>query len=255
MLSPSAVTWLFRFGLAGCLLTLSSYAVLILAIMFPGPAFDVERSGGRVTFHANTPIPDHVTELGEEITAAFDALVLPLPAQGVDVWLVDEGWRAHLFFAGSPRASGLTYPVASSRNVFLRHADLASNRLIRSGRPVPPPRTLTYFLVHEITHLAVAEYAGQVAITRIPRWVNEGLADFVALGPATPGMVRRAAVGAPLPRDVFGTYPSERICVTLALARLGGNLDALLALRDDLGPDGSCPLVAEFGIAPREGGT
>jgi hypothetical protein len=58
----------------------------------------------------------------------------------VDVWLVDEGWQVRLFFSPeAPRASGLTYPVLSTRNVFLRHADLAANRLRRGASPCRRP--------------------------------------------------------------------------------------------------------------------
>jgi hypothetical protein len=111
---------------------------------------------------------------------------------------VDEGWPVRLFFAGSPRASGLTYPVTSTRNVFLRHADLRQNRLRRGDiLTVPPPRTLSYYLIHEITHLMVAERVGALRIVRMPRWVNEGFADYVALGPAPPQMVALAEAGAP----------------------------------------------------------
>lgn len=58
-----------------------------------------------------------------------------------------------------------------------------------------------------------------------------------------------------LPRGVFGTCPQERVCVTLALEWLGGDLDTLLALRDEMRPDGACPLVPQFGIAPVGTGT
>jgi hypothetical protein len=68
-------------------------------------------------------------------------------------------------------------------------------------------------------------------------------------------MVARAARGAPLPGAVWGTYAEERVCVTLALARLSGDLDALFALNADMEPGGTCPSVSRFGIAPAGAGT
>ena len=120
---------------------------------------------------------------------------------------------------------------------------------------MPPPRTLSYYLIHEITHLMVAEHVGAWRIVRMPRWVNEGFADYVALGPAPPQMVARLEAGAPLPAAVWGSYGRERVCVTLALARLSGDLDALFALDAALPADGGCPMVPQFGIASAGGGT
>lgn len=255
MLAPRNVTWLFRISLIGFAMTVAAYVAIVAAIVHPAPAFRHVRAGGEIRFHANTPLPPEVERLGAEISAAFAATPLDLPEGGVDIWLIDEDWRARLFFAGSPRASGLTYPVAAPHSVFLRHTDFTSNRLVRGGRAVPPPRTLTYFLMHEITHLAVAEHVGRFRIARLPLWVNEGFADYVALGPASPAMLARAAQGLPLPRAHYGTYPLERVCVTLAMERLSGDLDAVFAIDAPIGPDGTCPVSAQFGIAPAGVGT
>ncbi len=252
---PRLLRLAFRLSLAGFLLTLAAYGGLVAAVARPDPFFRHARGGGLVTFHAVAPLPPEAERLAQEVTAAFTASPLGLPDHTVDVWLVEEGWPVQLFFAGSPRASGLTYPVASTRNVFLRHADLRRNRLVRGGRAVPPPRTLSYYLVHEITHLMVADRVGRLRIVRMPRWINEGFADYVALGPAPPGMVARAATGEPLPAAIWGSYAEERVCVTLALARLSGDLDALFAMDAEMAPGGACPAVPEFGIAPTVAGT
>jgi hypothetical protein len=58
-----------------------------------------------------------------------------------------------------------------------------------------------------------------------------------------------------MPASDWGTYARERVCVTLSLARLSGDLDALFALDAAMGPDGACPLVPQFGIASAGGGT
>jgi hypothetical protein len=255
MFSDRALRVRFRISVVGLSLVLLAYAALFALLAWPDPLFRHARGGGLVTFHSTAPLPPEAVALGEEVTAAFVASPLGLPAHEVDVWLVDEGWRVRVFFAGSPGASGLTYPVTSTRNVFLRHADLPANRLRRAAVTVPPPRTLSYYLVHEITHLMVAERVGALRIVRMPRWVNEGFADYVALGPAPPDMIARAATGAPMPASDWGTYARERVCVTLSLARLSGDLDALFALDAAMGPDGACPLVPQFGIASAGGGT
>jgi len=243
------VQGLFRLSLIGFATVLAIYAAMIALIAWPAPLFSHERTGGALTFHSDVPLPPSAEVMGREVTALLAASPLG-PPEEVHVWLVEDGLALRLFFAGSPRASGLTYPVASLDNIFLRHADFDRNRLVRAGQALPPPRTLSYYIVHEATHLQLSRYAGRFAVPRIPRWINEGFADYVALGPATPDMVARASHGRPLPREAFGSYPQERVCVTLALERLTGDLDALLALRNEMGADGACPLVPQFGIAP-----
>jgi hypothetical protein len=187
MSSDRTLRVVFRAAALGLALTLAAYGGLFAALAWPDPLFRHARGGGLVTFHATSSLPPEATTLAEKVTAAFVASPLGLPAHEVDIWLVDEGWPVRLFFAGSPRASGLTYPVTSTRNVFLRHADIEANRLRRGSMVVPPPRTLSYYLIHEITHLMVADRVGAWRIVRMPRWVNEGFADYVALGPALRG--------------------------------------------------------------------
>ena len=255
MFSDRMLRGLFRISVAGLSLVLAAYAGLFALLAWPDPLFSHERGGGLVTFHSTAPLPPEAVSLAEDVTAAFVASPLGLPEHDVDIWLVDEGWPVSVFFAGSPRASGLTYPVSSTRNVFLRHADIPQNRLVRGALTVPPPRTLSYYLIHEITHLMVAERVGALRIVRMPRWVNEGFADYVALGPAPPQLVSLAASGARLPASHWGTYGRERVCVTLALERLSGDLDALFALDADMSTDGACPVVPQFGIASAGGGT
>ncbi len=250
MLPYRVQTWLFRLSFTGFCLTVLSYAVLCLALAFPGAAFSHQRGNDLITFHSTQPLPLEAVAMADEVTAAFEAAPLGPLRQPVDIWMVEEGWQVRLFFVGSPDASGLTYPVIAPRNVFLRYVDLPAGRLSFRGQSVPPPRTLRYYLIHEVTHLMLADYAGRLEIARIPRWVNEGFADYVAMGPAPPDMVSLAMAGHPLPRRYFGSYGLERVCVTLALERLGGDLDALIALRDDLPEEGGCPLVPQFGIAP-----
>jgi hypothetical protein len=250
-LSP-LVRWSFRIALLAFFAVGLLQGVLFAAIAFPGPFFGHARGNGVVTFHAETPLPPEAETVAAEVTALLARAPLGLPGRAVHIWLVEDGLPLRLFFAGSPRASGLTYPVASRENVFLRHADLVRDRLVRDARVVPPPRTLSYFLVHEITHLQVADRVGSWRIVRMPRWINEGYADYVALGPATPALIARVEAGAPLPRARFGTYPRERACVTLALARLGGDADALFALDIDLPAVRGCPMTAPGGFrAPR----
>lgn len=247
---PALRLWLFRISLTGFLLTLCIYTGLLSAIIWPGPFFRHSANDGGLSFHATTPLPDVTSDVAVRVQDRLAAGPMGPLREPVDIWLVAEaGLARRLLFSGSPGAAGLTYPVATRRNVFLRHAEIEANRLVQAGRAVPPPRDLEYFLVHEITHLQVARHVGRLGIARMPLWVNEGFADYAALGPATPEMTARAEAGLPLPRAQFGTYPHERLCVTRVLSHLRGDLDALFAFDRPPGPNGACPIGPENGIA------
>ena len=221
----------------------------------PQALFRHDRGTDMLSFHSTSPLPPEAEITAQEVMRAVAVSPLGAPTRPIRIFMVDEGWPVRLFFVGSPDASGLTYPVISTRNVFLRYVDLPAGRLSFRGHAVPPPRTLHYYLVHEVAHLVLAERVGRLRIASVPRWINEGVADYVALGPAPPVMVALAAAGHPLPQAVFGSYPLERVCVSLALDRLDGDLDVLLALDAGMAPGGSCPDMPQIGIAPVGPGT
>ncbi len=242
MRPPPGARWLFRAAGFGLTLTLAAYFGLMGLLARPDPLFTHQAGRGAVTFHSTSPLPPETPDLAQAVLARLSASLLGAPTDAIDVWLVDERWPVAIFFAGSQRAAGLTYPVLSTRNVFLRHADIPANRLSPGGRAVPAPRSLTYFVTHEAAHLMVAERVGRLRAAQVPRWVHEGVADLAALGPATPEVLRAVATGRALPTGAFGTYAEERICAMALLADHGGDLDAVLAHRAAMPAPASCAL-------------
>lgn len=83
-----------------------------------------------------------------------------------------------LFFNRSYGAGGVCFvPIPA---VFLRPADVRANRLrAPSGGTVPPPRDLAYYVAHEAMHDLTGAYLGPARHHALPRWVREGLADYV----------------------------------------------------------------------------
>jgi hypothetical protein len=49
------------------------------------------------------------------------------------------------------------------------------------GHVNEPPRTLAYCCAHELTHIVTGEHIGMVGLLRLPQWVREGIADYVAI--------------------------------------------------------------------------
>ncbi len=103
-------------------------------------------------------------------------------APNIRVYLCNRRWRFILFANIRHHVGGLTYPPLSN-NIFLRGAHIDANRLIGpSGNEVPGERTLSYYIAHEAIHTLIFDELGGVAYWRLPRWKNEGYADYIARG-------------------------------------------------------------------------
>ena len=215
-------------GLAAAIVAHNVLAWFIFA--FPMWAFPYQAGTDRLRFHAATPLPDVTAEIAARIMRELDTGPLPPGAGPYHVYVTGSGWRERLFFAGAPGAGGVVYALASKRNVFLSGADLGQNRLLKGEVTIPPPRTLSYYVKHELTHLAQLERLGVRAYYSMPRVLREGTADIVALGPAGPEL--REAVTAHRGNDLlplmqaFGAYPEFRVEATDALE--GTSMEALI---------------------------
>ncbi len=218
--------------------------VYILLMAAPTLAFSHSGGDERITFHSSTPIPQDTAQVAAaEAWAALQDTPFGAPDHGIDVFITNGGWRDWIYFRPAPSAGGLTYPLFSRRNVFLSGVDFEAGRLVKDDFVVPEPRDLTYYLVHEITHLRHAEVMGPIAMFYSPFWVREGVPDIAALGLAPEEMVQRGLAGEDLPRLEHGSYPHERVCVTLALRHPDMDLDRLLRLRMPMDDPRACPTL------------
>lgn len=71
-----------------------------------------------------------------------------------------------------------------SRNIYLREADIAANRLIPPGGVLADAevRPLAYFIAHEAAHVIQSRTFGRLMEWRYPDWLTEGHADHVGKG-------------------------------------------------------------------------
>ena len=147
------------------------------------------------------------------------------------VVIANRKWHRHLVFLWNYGAAGLNwYPI--TRNVFIRSANVAQNQVIRpSGKAVEPPRTLAYYIAHEIGHTLTAEHMGLWRYHRLPRWLREGVADYIGFGGKVDvdRLMRALRTGDPdLDPKKSGTYARYRLLVADLLDRKGWTMDRLL---------------------------
>ena len=211
---------------------LGAYATTIAA---PGFAFGHARGAGGIIFHAPSPLPPEAEVIAQRISDQLDRSVLGRGDSDLSLFVTMGGWRDNVFFGYVPQAGGVVYVPLSARHGFLSGADFAANRLTKDGRAIAAPRTLVYYGVHELAHIRTYELTGVVGFHALPTWVQEGLADYVALGaPDAAGWdfaVSDAPVTIAQMRRLGAAYPRKRALVAWVLDHAGWSLDDLLATR------------------------
>lgn len=158
------------------------------------------------------------------VLARADALVASSPLAGGDatrrLFLTQGGWRWRVLAVTSGRALGLRRPFSPAL-LFNRHDALRDRLFTPFGT-----RSLSGVIAHETSHLLIARRIGELRMARLPAWVSEGLADFVArestLSDADVERVRQAQPDA---RAIF--YYDARRRVARTLAANGGSVDRL----------------------------
>ncbi len=163
--------------LAGLLLLVLAYGALHA---HPHPLFAHELKVGTVVLHARQPFPPNTIELLREVEARLSTSPMYRADHPHDVFLCDTPALYAFFSPHHPDTGGETY-FWLANVVFLRPVDLAANRLISPlGTPVPEPRTLVYFLTHELVHAQTWDALGLRGYLALERWQEDGYPDFVA---------------------------------------------------------------------------
>ena len=170
---------LARLALAAVVL-FGGYAALLSV---PQPFFAHSVRAEDITLYSDRPLTEAATR--KVLLSSLGKLTKsPLYAahRGARVFICNERWREALFFNKHYGVGGVS-PYPFTTNVFLREASFADNRLIsHRGFPVPPPRTLDYYIAHELTHELTGRTVGPLRFYRMPQWIREGYADYVGKG-------------------------------------------------------------------------
>jgi hypothetical protein len=214
----------------GCALVASAAAVLA----YPQPLFAHYVETDRLALHADRPFdPDKGRRVLADAERRIGHSVLDRRDGKHRVFVAHSPWRARLVFLWNYGAGGMNYHPLT-RNVFIRASDIDADRVVSSLGPVPPPRTLAYYIAHEVGHSLISERIGALANWRLPRWVREGLADYIAFAGAVDidQLTAQLRAGArELDPQRSGLYARYRLLVAHMLEREGWTLDRLLASR------------------------
>jgi len=179
------------------LLALVGATTLYLAVLaYPQPLFAHELTSAGITVHATRPIPEAMKATVERVRARLDRSPLSAGTRDVHVFICHSPWLFALFARQNYRVGGVADWLVG-QHVFLRESDLDNDRLISpSGQPVAADRPLSYFIAHEVMHVANVRAVGRWRYARMAQWVDDGYADYIARDIDLAGALQKMKEGA-----------------------------------------------------------
>jgi hypothetical protein len=138
----------------------ASVGYLVL-LAYPQPLFAYELTHAGITVYADTPIPDPMRTTLERVRARLDRSPLAGRTTTSQIFIANAPWRFALFARQNFRVAGVADGFVG-QHVFLRESDLSGDRLIGpSGQAVAADRPLSYFIAHELMHIAIVRHVGR----------------------------------------------------------------------------------------------
>jgi hypothetical protein len=205
-------------------------AVYLVLLAYPQPLFAYQMSAGGITVHARQPIPEAMESTLERARARLDRSPLHAGTRDVHVFICDKPWLFALFARQNYRVGGVADWLVG-QHVFLRESDMQNDRLISpSGQPVSADRPLSYFIAHEVMHVANVRAVGRWRYARMAQWVDDGYADYVARAIDFDDALQKMKEGArELDPRRSGLYIRYQLMVAYLLDKQRVPLEALFA--------------------------
>ncbi len=152
-------------------------------LIYPSPLFAFAAVNGQLSVHSDQPIP---VVKAKKFLADVRRRMKRLPELSIknpmQIYIANNPWRRNWLWVIAPKAGGFVAPPATGWHAFFSGADFMTDELIApSGYRTQPPRTLAYYGAHELTHVVMSKKLGWVRFHMMPKWVREGLPDYVAM--------------------------------------------------------------------------
>ena len=162
------------------LILFASSAVYLVLLAYPQPLFAYELTAAGISVHSTQPIPEAMKATLEKARARLDRSPVSRATRGAHVFICQSRWLFGVFARQNYRVAGVADWLVG-QHVFLRESDMDNDRLIGpSGRPVAADRPLSYFVAHELMHVANVRAVGRWRYARMPQWADDGYADYIA---------------------------------------------------------------------------
>src|SRR3954471_21103445 len=143
-------------------LLLSLCAGYLALVIHPQPLFAHSLQRGNVVLYARQPLPPEAAPILDDAVTRISRSPLYDATRTHHVFLCDTPALYALFTLWNHRSGGVTDTWAFG-NAFIRPTNIAHNRVIgASGVEKAAPRTLAYYLAHELTHAMTADHVGRL---------------------------------------------------------------------------------------------
>ncbi len=147
---------------------------------FPQPLFRYQESWSNVRVYSDRPIPPQAKLFVDTARARLTRCPWNDTSVVHHIFLCQSRWRFALLTGPSYKVSGQN-SIYLKRNIWIRTVNWQTGRIINyAGKEVPGDRTLPYYLAHEMTHGITIPHTGRLVYYRLPPWIREGYADYVA---------------------------------------------------------------------------
>jgi hypothetical protein len=190
----------------------------VAALTCPQPLFPYHAVHGRLSLHSDRPFD---AGRADKVLADVERRLSRSSLNDDNthrIFVSNAEWRRRLFFLWNAGAAGVNY-YPLTRNVFIGQADVDGDRVMTSsGEPKSRPRTFGYYALSQQF--------------KLPRWINEGLADDIGFGDDTDieGSIRRLQTGDPdLDPARSGHYDRYRLLVSYVMKQKGWTAAKLIA--------------------------
>lgn len=165
--------WLIRAIAAVLLLS----ALYVLTLLRPRMFFSWARDGAAIHVRSDEPIPASAAAIITLAESRIRRSPLFDRTRSYPVYVCNARWRWNYFSGFNGRSRGFQTPLG--RAVFIRPARWDRNQLAGPDG-TDAPRSLDMYIAHEVTHMMVADHLGLLAARRLPVWLREGYAEYVA---------------------------------------------------------------------------
>lgn len=215
IMTAAAIVAFFCVALAGS---------AVAALTHPQPLFSYHAEYGRLSLYSDRPFDvGRANQILADVERRLSHSSLN-DDNAHRIFIVSAAWRRRVLFLWNAGAAGVNY-YPLTRNVFVARANIESDRVMTSaGEPKSPPRTLGYYITHEIAHTLIKEQLTPLQQLKLPRWINEGLADDIGFGDDADieALTLRLQAGSPdLDPARSGYYDRYRLLVSYVMKRRG----------------------------------
>lgn len=184
MKSPGKIRRARKWLLLFLFITCSSISMLFA---FPQLLFSEKFIYKNCTVYSDSKIDRNIKSVLDSALEKIKESELFKPKIYFKIFLCNDLWRYSFYSLGHPDAGGITHTRLTG-NIFIRPCKVKDNTIIApdTWKFARPPytladRPLSYFIAHEMTHRLQLYQYGK-AYFKIPKWIIEGYADYVAKG-------------------------------------------------------------------------